>query len=122
MSAPEKDEILEQYACEIGMSELEMIEFCKLTLEDKGYTITKDDSPDSHMTDYQRFTHDMDANGFEVREYRGRNFWKGPSVTTDERNGPTFQEICGATKVKLQRDNMGLDFIVYPAAREDSWR
>ncbi len=63
-----------------------------------------------------QFVKDMEDAGFEVEHYRGRWYWTGPAVRTDERNGPTLQEVHAATKIKCQRDNMAFDWIVYPVA------
>ena len=67
--------------------------------------------------EHEQFRHDMKVAGFNVREYRGRNFYDGPAVQVDESDDgwrPTFQEVIRATSVVLQRDNLGLDWIVYP--------
>jgi hypothetical protein len=61
-----------------------------------------------------RFRRDMQKAGYHIKEYRGRFFYEGPAVYTDERNGPTLQEVMSATRVPVQRDNLGLNWVVYP--------
>ena len=58
---------------------------------------------------YQQFVADMSKAGLEVRDYRGRNFYHGPSVDCED-----IQDVIRATKVKVCWDNMGLGFVVYP--------
>lgn len=60
-----------------------------------------------------RFVKDMKKAGLEVRHYRGRFFWEGPAVEVD-----SLQDAMQATKVRVQYDNMGLGFIVYPVASD----
>ena len=62
---------------------------------------------------YEKFKDDMDEAGFDVYMYKGRYFYDGPAVNTDE-DGPTLQDIIRATTVEVQWDNMGKDFVVYP--------
>lgn len=65
---------------------------------------------------YEQFVKDMERAGIEYDgEYNGRFFYHGPAVRTNEKGFPTRQDVIRATKVKLQWDNLGLDFIVYPA-------
>ena len=64
---------------------------------------------------YRRFREDMEQAGYEVREYAGRYFYRGPAVTTSRDAGVTMQDVIRATEVRLQWDNLGLDWIVYPA-------
>ncbi len=66
------------------------------------------------MDRHQRFRDDMERAGIQVQEYRGRFFYEGPAVVTDEDGWPTLQDVIRATEVPLQWDNMGLDFVVYP--------
>lgn len=61
--------------------------------------------------DCNRFVKDMTKAGYEVSHYHGRYFWEGPSVRCD-RDG--YDDVVRATKVKLQRDNLGLGWVVYP--------
>lgn len=56
----------------------------------------------------------MERAGYDVREYHGRFFYHGPAVSTNESDGPTLQDVIRATKVSVQWDNLGLDYIVYP--------
>jgi hypothetical protein len=64
---------------------------------------------------YEQFVEDMENAGIEYDgEYNGRFFYHGPAVRTNEKGFPTRQDVIRATKVKLQWDNLGLDFIVYP--------
>jgi hypothetical protein len=63
-----------------------------------------------------RFVREMTEAGIPVRHYRGRNFWSGPAAVTNHDEGLYEQDIIRATEVKLQRDNMGLDWILYPVA------
>jgi hypothetical protein len=60
----------------------------------------------------RRFMRDMKRAGYKMQWYQGRFWWNGPAVETG--NGVDLQDILGATKVKCQWDNMGLDLIVYP--------
>ena len=65
---------------------------------------------------YEQFVEDMENAGIEYDgEYNGRLFYHGPAVRTNEKGFPTRQDVIRATKVKLQWDNLGLDFIIYPA-------
>ena len=61
-----------------------------------------------------QFVEDMEDAGIEVEHYNGRFFWEGPSVRTDERNGPTLHEVYRATKIEMQKDNCAFDWIMYP--------
>jgi hypothetical protein len=50
--------------------------------------------------------------GYEVRQYHGRNYYKGPGVDV-----PTWDDVFKvgkATSVEIQTDNMGKGYIVYP--------
>ena len=65
---------------------------------------------------FEQFVEDMENAGIEYDgEYNGRFFYHGPAVRTNEKGFPTRQDVIRATKVKLQWDNLGLDFIIYPA-------
>ena len=60
---------------------------------------------------YQQFREDMREAGYEVEEYNGRYFYRGPAVRCDD-----LQDAIRATKVRLQSDQMGKHgYIVYPA-------
>ena len=64
---------------------------------------------------YQQFVKDIEEHGFEWIMYKGRFFYEGPAVMSDEQsNMKNMQEIIRATKVQCQWDNLGLDYIVYP--------
>jgi hypothetical protein len=63
-----------------------------------------------------QFVRDMQAAGIPVRHYRGRNFYTGPAAVSDRDEGLFEQDIIRATEVKLQHDNMGLEWILYPVA------
>jgi hypothetical protein len=63
-------------------------------------------------SDHQRFVEDMEEAGLEVQHYRGRFFWEGPAVVVSD-----LQDALGATEVRCQWDNMGLDWVVYPRSR-----
>lgn len=64
---------------------------------------------------YEQFVADMQRAGIECEEYNGRFFYHGPAVNTNEKGFPTCQDVIRATKIELQWDNMGMDFVVYPA-------
>jgi hypothetical protein len=61
--------------------------------------------------DHMQFVEDMETAGLDVKNYRGRYFWRGPAVEVDN-----LQEALGATDVPCQWDNMGLGWVVYPRA------
>lgn len=61
-----------------------------------------------------QFVEDMKRAGIEVEHYYGRFYWTGPAVRTDETGWPKSQDVYRATRVSLQRDSMGLGFILYP--------
>jgi hypothetical protein len=61
-----------------------------------------------------RFVKDMHKAGLEVEHYRGRYFWQGPAVRVD-----SIQDAMSETRVKVQWDQMGRGFIVYPMARDE---
>lgn len=119
MSEKTKDQQLEDYAIELGMNESEFIEFCTSVLRDKGYRVVG--ASNGGLTDPERFRQDMEDAGYEVQDYRGRSFWKGPAVYTDEDEGPTRQDVIRATSVKLMWDDMGRHFVVHPVEREGNW-
>ena len=64
---------------------------------------------------YEQFIEDMEEAGIEYEEYNGRFFYHGPAVRTNENGFPTLQDVIKTTEVRLQWDNLGSDFIVYPA-------
>jgi len=58
---------------------------------------------------YEKFRRDCEGEGLEVWHYRGRYFYEGPAVSV-----PDIQDAIRATTVKVQWDNLGLDYVVYP--------
>ena len=60
-----------------------------------------------HVTFYRQMT----DKGYEVYHYRGRGFYDGPGVNVNRHEVDTAIRAC---KVRLQRDNMGLDMVIYP--------
>jgi len=65
------------------------------------------------MSDHEKFRDDMEAAGFEVEEYEGRYFWKGPAVYSGDP-----EAVMAATSVVCQKDQMGKEYVIYPRARE----
>lgn len=69
---------------------------------------------ESHL----KFIKDMEKSGIPWEHYKGRWFWEGPAVRTSsvetEDTEEALQVIMGSTKVPLQRDNMGLGWVLYP--------
>jgi hypothetical protein len=61
---------------------------------------------------HRQFVQDCRKAGYEVRHYRGRNFWEGPAVITDDAD-----DVIRSTGVPVQHDNMGLGYVVYPRAQ-----
>lgn len=72
------------------------------------------ESENGETDKYEQFVKDMESAGIEHEEYHGRNFYHGPAVRTNEKGFPKLQEVIGATKIELQWDNLGFDFVVYP--------
>jgi hypothetical protein len=66
-----------------------------------------------------KFVKDMEKAGIETRHYRGRWYWSGPAAFTNEKDWPSLQDVMGATKVKLQRDNLAFDWVCYPVASDE---
>ncbi len=60
---------------------------------------------------YEKFRKDCEGEGLEVRHYRGRFFYEGPAVSTKD-----IQDVIRATTVRVQWDQLGLGYIVYPEA------
>jgi len=58
---------------------------------------------------FERFVRECREAGLEVEHYEGRFFYTGPAVRTKD-----VQEVIRATRVKVQWDNLGLGYIVYP--------
>ena len=83
--------------------------------EEVAFPEEKNEENDKENDKYEQFVKDMEKAGIEYDgEYNGRFFYHGPAVRTNEKGFPTRQDVIRATKVILQWDNMGLDFIVYP--------
>ena len=66
------------------------------------------------VTVHEKFIEDMEIAGISTAAYHGRFFWEGPAARSDQRNGPTLQDIINKTAVPLQWDNLDSNFIVYP--------
>lgn len=82
--------------------------------EDVSFPEEENDKEDD-KDKYEQFVRDMEIVGIEYEEYKGRFFYHGPAVRTNENGFPTLQDVVRATKVKLQWDNLGKsDLIVYP--------
>lgn len=58
---------------------------------------------------YEKFKREMEEAGLEVENYKGRFFWEGPAVRTDD-----LQETLAKTVIPCQWDTLGLGWIVYP--------
>lgn len=75
---------------------------------------TSDDVPLGQAEWLQHPTHRQFAiqcsrEGFKVREYRGRNFYEGPAVVTDD-----IQKVIRITTMDCLWDGMGKEYVVYP--------
>jgi hypothetical protein len=68
----------------------------------------------SGMTVHEKFVEDMRVAGIVTVAYHGRFFWEGPAACSDQRNGPTLQDIINRTEVPLQWDTLDSNYIVYP--------
>lgn len=64
---------------------------------------------------HKKFIEDMENAGLEIRTYQGRWFWKGPAVSVD-----SLQDALSNTKVPCKWDQLGLGYIVHPAASCDN--
>jgi hypothetical protein len=61
---------------------------------------------------YSQFASDMHEHGYEVKDYRGRNFYDGPSISIQRDD---LQDVICATEIKLQWDSLGKSgLVVYP--------
>jgi hypothetical protein len=69
------------------------------------------------MTVYEKFVEDMQIAGIVTTPYRGRFFWQGPAVRSNQQIGPTLQDIVKKTAVPLQWDSLDADYIVYPVGK-----
>ena len=66
---------------------------------------------------YKTFVRDMVRAGFKDSlriRYSGRNYYNGPACDCGGRKSPDYGDIARATKVPLQTDAMGLNYIAYP--------
>lgn len=73
------------------------------------------DADCDYIGKFKKFIEDMKRAGIKYdEEYHGRFFYIGPAVRTKEKGFPTKDDVIRSTKVKLQWDNLGLDYIVYP--------
>lgn len=61
---------------------------------------------------FNRFVEDMLEEGLKVEHYSGRFYFNGPAVRIGQYDDE--DEVIRATKVKVQRDSMGLGMILYP--------
>lgn len=77
--------------------------------EGKGVVVT---------TPSNQFATDMKAAGFRPYAYGGRSFYFGPAVTVSR---DQIQDVIRATKVRVQQDSMGLDYVVYPTTSDKAW-
>jgi hypothetical protein len=68
----------------------------------------------TNMTVHHKFVQDMKIAGICTAAYHGRFFWEGPAARSDERNGPTLQDIINRTEVPLQWDILDSNYIAYP--------
>jgi hypothetical protein len=67
---------------------------------------------------YNIFAAECEGAGMVVTDYpakRKAGFYDGPAVETNEDGWPRLQDVIRATSMPLQWDNLGLDFVVYPA-------
>jgi hypothetical protein len=62
---------------------------------------------------YQKFVDECEDEGLDVdKEYHGRNYYNGPAVRCD--NLDEMVDVIRVTTGKLQWDNLGLGYIIYP--------
>lgn len=66
--------------------------------------------------DCAQFVADMEELGLEPFHYRGRFYWEGPAVATDDDHD--MQDIIRATTVRLQSDDLGRGRVVYPVSSD----
>lgn len=64
---------------------------------------------------YIAFICDMEGKGFAWRTYSGRGMYGKlcPAMVTSRRDGISEQDIHRATRIRLKRDDMGLDTVLY---------
>jgi hypothetical protein len=61
---------------------------------------------------HDKFRRDMEGAGYEVRDYSGRSYYRGPAVVVQVGE---LQDVIRATGVRVQTDNMGKgSLVVYP--------
>ncbi len=77
----------------------------------------RDQRYNSSMTVHEKFVSDMDVAGIVTSAYLGRFFWQGPAAHSDQRIGPTLQDIIDKTAVPLQWDSLTSNYMVYPMGR-----
>jgi hypothetical protein len=72
--------------------------------------------PNYEKEHHKQFVQDMIDSGYGeyLRHYQGRSFYEGPAVTTSRKDDVDQQDIIRSTELKLQIDNIGLDYILYP--------
>lgn len=91
-------------------------------------TIETPESKNNHTVPYcdrcskgetPRTTHEIFIeqlqNVFEVEQYEGRNFYSGPAVRVEDME--QLIEVAKLTTTKIQYDQMGRGFIVYPRGK-----
>ncbi len=61
---------------------------------------------------FRQFTKEMEDAGFDVEQYDGRDFYKGPAVNCDD--SEERSNALAATRVSCTWDGMGLGYVVYP--------
>jgi len=61
---------------------------------------------------YKQFEDEFEEANFTIEKYRGRNFFIGPCVECDDFDGVV--DLIRSTIGKLQFDNLGRGYIVYP--------
>ncbi len=82
-------------------------------------TYEDDEEPQEPLPAYTdpdcvQFVDDMATAGITVEHYHGRVFWSGPAARCDD-----LQDVMSRTRVRVQWDNMGMGYIVYPKASDD---
>ncbi len=60
---------------------------------------------------FRLFVQEVEDFGFEVRPYKGRNFYDGPAVTCERHE---VQDLIRATSMSILTDDMGMGKILYP--------
>jgi hypothetical protein len=72
--------------------------------------IWKGDTPESDIQ--KKFRKSMEKNNRDIVFYYGKWFYKGWAIRID--TIAELQDVIRATRVKLQYDQLGLGYIVYP--------